>query len=56
MNNRCFMRSWFAWRGFIVGEATWEPYSVMAVDVLEMMTKVIESHNDPDMVSKMRSF
>jgi hypothetical protein len=24
-----------AWRGFLVGEATWEPYSVMAVDIYE---------------------
>jgi Chromo (CHRromatin Organisation MOdifier) domain len=28
-----------AWRGFPVGEATWEPYSVMAVDVPDMVTK-----------------
>jgi hypothetical protein len=26
-----------AWRGFRVGEATWEPYSVMAVDVPDMV-------------------
>jgi Chromo (CHRromatin Organisation MOdifier) domain len=28
-----------AWRGFPVGEATWEPYSVMAVDVPDIVTK-----------------
>jgi hypothetical protein len=42
-------------RGFPVGEATWKLYSVIIVDVLEMMTKFMESHNDPDMVSKTRS-
>jgi hypothetical protein len=41
-----------AWRGFPVGEATWEPYLVMAVDVPEMVTKFTESHDDPDMVSQ----
>jgi hypothetical protein len=30
-----------AWRGFSVGEATLEPYSVMAVDVPEMVTKLM---------------
>jgi hypothetical protein len=44
----------FAWRGFPVGEATWEPYSVMAVDVPEMVTKFMESLDDSDMVSEMR--
>jgi hypothetical protein len=43
-----------AWRGFPVGEATWEPYSVIAVDVPEMVTKFMESHDDIDMVRKMR--
>jgi Chromo (CHRromatin Organisation MOdifier) domain len=33
-----------AWRGSPVGEATWEPYSVMAVDVPGMVTKFMESH------------
>jgi hypothetical protein len=33
-----------AWRGIPVGEATWEPYSVLAVDVSEMVTKFMESH------------
>jgi hypothetical protein len=32
-----------AWRGFYVGEATWEPYSVMAVDVQDMVAKFMES-------------
>jgi hypothetical protein len=44
-----------AWRGFPVGEATWEPYSVMAVDVSDMVAKVMESHEDIDMVREMRS-
>jgi hypothetical protein len=49
------MSCFVAWRGFSVGEAAWEPYSVMSVDVPEMVTNFIESHDDPDMVSKMRS-
>jgi hypothetical protein len=44
-----------AWRGYPVGEATWEPYSVMAVDVSDMVAKFLESHDDTDMVRKMRS-
>jgi Chromo (CHRromatin Organisation MOdifier) domain len=44
-----------AWRGFPVGEATWEPYSVMAVDVPDMVAKFMESHEDIDTVHKMRS-
>jgi hypothetical protein len=40
-----------AWPRFSVCRATWEQYSVMAVDVSEMMTKFLESHNDPDIVS-----
>jgi Chromo (CHRromatin Organisation MOdifier) domain len=44
-----------AWRGFPVGEATWEPYSVMAVDVPDMVPKFMESHEDVDTVRKMRS-
>jgi Chromo (CHRromatin Organisation MOdifier) domain len=43
-----------AWRGFPVGEATWEPYSVMAVDVPNMVTKFMETHDETDMVRKMR--
>jgi hypothetical protein len=45
-----------AWRGFPVREATWEPYSVMAVDVPEMMAKFVESQDDTDMVHKVRVF
>jgi hypothetical protein len=45
----------FAWRGFPVGEATWEPYSVMAVDVPDMVEKFMESHEDIDAVREMRS-
>jgi Chromo (CHRromatin Organisation MOdifier) domain len=44
-----------AWRGLPVGEATWEPYSAMAVDVPEMVPKFMESHDNTDMVRKMRS-
>jgi hypothetical protein len=44
-----------AWRSFPVGEATLEPYSVMAVDVPDMVTKFAESHEDIDTVRKMRS-
>jgi hypothetical protein len=44
-----------AWRGFPVGEATWEPYSVMAVDVPDTVAKFMESHEDIDVVRKMRS-
>jgi hypothetical protein len=44
-----------AWSGFPVGEATWEPYSVMAVDVPDMMAKFMESHEDIDTVHMMRS-
>jgi hypothetical protein len=41
-------------RGFPVGESTWEPYSVMAVDVPDMVAKLMESHDDTDMMCKMR--
>jgi hypothetical protein len=44
-----------AWRGFPVGEATWEPYSVMAVDVSDMVAKFMESHEDIDARRRMRS-
>jgi hypothetical protein len=44
-----------AWRGFPVGEATWEPYSVMAVDVPDMVVKFMESHEDIDAVREIRS-
>jgi hypothetical protein len=43
------------WSGFPVGEASWEPYSVMAVDVPEMVAMFMESHEDVDTVYKMRS-
>jgi hypothetical protein len=39
---------------FPVGEAIWEPYSVIAVDDPEMVTNFMESHDDTDMVRKMR--
>jgi hypothetical protein len=45
-----------AWRRFPIGEAIWEPYSVMAVDVPEMLAVFMESQVDTDMVRKMRSF
>jgi hypothetical protein len=44
-----------AWRCFPVGEVTWEPYSVTAVDVSDMVAKIMESHDDTDTVRKMRS-
>jgi hypothetical protein len=44
-----------AWRGFPVDEATREPYSVMAVDVPDMVTKFMKSHEDIDAVREMRS-
>jgi Chromo (CHRromatin Organisation MOdifier) domain len=44
-----------AWRGFPVREATWEPYSVMAVDVPDMVATFMESHEDMDAVREMRS-
>jgi hypothetical protein len=44
-----------AWRGFPVGEATWEPYSVMTVDVPDMVAKFMKSHEDIYTVSLMRS-
>jgi hypothetical protein len=43
------------WRGFPVEEATGKPYSVMAVDVPDMVKKFIESHEDIDTVREMRS-
>jgi Chromo (CHRromatin Organisation MOdifier) domain len=44
-----------AWRGFPVGEATWESYSVMAVDVPDMVAKFMESHENIDAVRGRRS-
>jgi hypothetical protein len=44
-----------AWRGFLVEDATWEPYSVMAVDVPDTVAKFMESHEDIDAVREMRS-
>jgi hypothetical protein len=43
------------WSGSPVGEATCEPYSVMAVDVPEMVANFLESHDETYMVRKMRS-
>jgi hypothetical protein len=43
-----------AWRGIPVGEATWEPYSAMAVDVPDMVAKFMKSHEDIDAVREMR--
>jgi Chromo (CHRromatin Organisation MOdifier) domain len=43
------------WRGFPVEEATWETYSVMAVDIPHMVAKFMESHEDIDAVREMRS-
>jgi hypothetical protein len=38
-----------------VGEATWEPYSVTAVDVPDMVAKFMESNEDIYAVREMRS-
>jgi hypothetical protein len=54
MNKRCLM-TLVAWCGLPVEKATWEPYSVMAVDVPEMAAEFMESHEDIDMVREMRS-
>jgi Chromo (CHRromatin Organisation MOdifier) domain len=50
-----FHELFVAWRDFPVGEATWEPYSVMVVDVPDMVAKFMASHEDIDTVRKMRS-
>jgi hypothetical protein len=50
-----FHEFFVAWRGFSVGEATWEPYSVMAMDVPEMVAKFMEFYDDTDIVRKMNS-
>jgi hypothetical protein len=34
---------------------TWEPYSVMAVDVPDIVAKFMESHEDIDAVREIRS-
>jgi Chromo (CHRromatin Organisation MOdifier) domain len=44
-----------AWRGFPVEEATWDPYSVMAADVPDMMAEFMESHEDKDAVREIQS-
>jgi hypothetical protein len=44
-----------AWRGFPVGDATWETYSVVAVDVPDMVATFMESHEYTDTVREMRS-
>jgi hypothetical protein len=36
-------------------EHSWEPYSVMAVDVPDMVAKFMESHDDINAVREMRS-
>jgi hypothetical protein len=50
-----FHESLVAWRGFPVGEATWKPYSVMTVDVPDMVAKFMELNEDIDAVREMRS-
>jgi Chromo (CHRromatin Organisation MOdifier) domain len=44
-----------AWRGYPVGEATWEPYSVMAVNVPDMVAKFMEYNENIDAVREIRS-
>jgi hypothetical protein len=48
-----FHKMLVARRGFPVGESTWEPFSVVEVDVSEMVAKFMESLDDTDMVRKM---
>jgi hypothetical protein len=55
MNKICFHELFIAWRSFPVGEAIWEPFSVMAVDVPEMVAMFMESQDDTDMMRKIRS-
>jgi hypothetical protein len=43
-----------AWRGFPAANATLEPYSVMDVNVPDMVASFMESHDDTDMVRKIR--
>jgi Chromo (CHRromatin Organisation MOdifier) domain len=50
-----FLELLVAWRGFPVGEATWEPYPIMDVDVPDMVAKFMKSHEDIDAVREMRS-
>jgi hypothetical protein len=50
-----FHESFLAWRGFPVGEVTWKPYSVMAVDVPDMVAKFMESYENIDKMRMMRS-
>jgi hypothetical protein len=40
---------------FPVEEATWEPHSVMAMDVPDIVAKFKESHEDMEAVREMRS-
>jgi hypothetical protein len=47
----CYLRGAF----FAVGEAPYEPNPVIDVDIPEMVTKFMESHDDPDIGSEMRS-
>jgi hypothetical protein len=50
-----FHELFVAGRGFPVREASWEPHSVMAMDVPDMVTNFMESHEGIDIVRKMRS-
>jgi hypothetical protein len=47
-----FHELFVAWRGFLIGEVTWEPYTVLAVDVPYMVAKFVESHDDTAIVRK----
>jgi hypothetical protein len=44
-----------AWRDSSVGGDTWEPYTVITVDVADMVATFMESHEDIDAVREMRS-
>jgi hypothetical protein len=40
------------WNGFLVGEASCEPYSVLAVNITEIVAKFMEHQNETIMVRK----
>jgi hypothetical protein len=54
MKKRCLTSCW-SLGAVPVEVATWEPYSVMAVDIPVMVTKFMESHEYIDAVREMRS-
>jgi hypothetical protein len=49
-----FHELFVAWRDFLAGEATWEPYSVIAVHFPEIEAKLMRAQHDTDIMRKMR--